>query len=115
LASVVPTLRNGGIAAGGRTITWHLRRDARWQDGVPFTSRDVKFTVEAILNPKNNVPLRRRFDLVRDVRTPDPYTVVLRLRKPFAPAVTRKSSFASCPTKTARSHSCGRTKPTRSS
>jgi peptide/nickel transport system substrate-binding protein len=88
LARVVPTLGNGGISRDGRTITWHLRRDVRWQDGVPFTSRDIKYTLAAILDPKNNVPIRRGFDLVQDVRTPDPYTAVVRLRHPFAPAVT---------------------------
>jgi len=88
LAREVPTQHNGGISRDGRTLTWHLRRDVRWQDGAPFTSRDVRFTFAAIANPKNNVANRRGFDLVTSVATPDPYTVVVRLRSAFSPAVT---------------------------
>ena len=44
LAVAVPTKRNGGISADGQTITYHLRRGVRWQDGAPFTARDVAFT-----------------------------------------------------------------------
>ena len=88
LAAVVPTLENGGIARDGRTITWHLRHDVRWHDGVAFTSRDVKYSFAAILDPTHNVPNRRGFDLIRSVETPDPYTVIVRMREPFAPAVT---------------------------
>jgi len=88
LARDVPTQANGGISRDGLTLTWHLRRGVRWQDGAPFTSRDVKFTCEAILNPANNVPLRRGFDLIRRIDTPDDFTVRVRLRRPFAPALT---------------------------
>ena len=51
LAREIPTRANGGISADGLTITYHLRPGIRWQDGVPFTSRDVKFTYDAIMNP----------------------------------------------------------------
>ena len=88
LATVVPTLENGGVARDGKRITWHLRRDVRWHDGVRFTSRDVAYTFAAIADPTHNVPNRRGFDLITSVSTPDPYTVVVRLREPFAPAVT---------------------------
>lgn len=88
LAAVVPTLENGGIARDGRRITWHLRHDVRWHDGVPFTSHDVAYSFAAILDPTHNVPNRRGFDLITSVTTPDRYTVVVKMREPFAPAVT---------------------------
>ena len=87
LARLVPTQTNGGISRDGRTITWHLRRGVRWQDGEPFTSHDVAFTFGAIANPRNNVVNRRGFDLITRVTAPDPFTVVVRLARPFAPAV----------------------------
>ena len=34
LAAIVPAQSNGGISADGLTIVYHLRRDARWTDGV---------------------------------------------------------------------------------
>ena len=87
LAAVVPTLENGGIGRDGLTITYHLRRGVRWQDGAPFTSHDVQFTYRAIMNPKTNVTTRHGWDMIARVDTPDTYTVVFRLKHPFAPAV----------------------------
>ena len=87
LATVVPTSANGGISADGKTITYHLRAGVRWQDGVPFTSRDVKFTWQAIMNDANNVTSRNGYERVAAVETPDATTVVFRLKAPFAPFV----------------------------
>ncbi|HEV8021282.1 MAG TPA: ABC transporter substrate-binding protein [Candidatus Lustribacter sp.] len=88
LAREVPTRANGGISADGLTITYHLRAGVLWQDGVPFTSSDVKFSYDAIMNPNNDVISRHGYDIVRRVETPDPLTVVFRLKQPFAPFVS---------------------------
>ena len=87
LATRVPTRANGDISADGRTITYHLVRNARWSDGVPLTSADVKFTYEQIVNPRNNVPNLDPYDRIARVETPDPYTVRLILDHPYAPAI----------------------------
>jgi peptide/nickel transport system substrate-binding protein len=85
LAREVPSRANGGISADGLTITYHLRAGVRWQDGVPFTSRDVKFSYDAIMNPNNDVISRHGYDIVRKVETPDPLTIVFHLKERFAP------------------------------
>lgn len=41
LASRVPTRENGDVDATSTTFTYHLRSDARWHDGKPFTAHDV--------------------------------------------------------------------------
>ncbi len=87
LASRVPTLENGDIARDGRTITYHLRHGVKWHDGAPFTSRDVRFTWQAIMNPNTAITTRHGYDLIEHVDIPDPYTAVFRLKEPFAPAV----------------------------
>jgi peptide/nickel transport system substrate-binding protein len=87
LAAQVPTLENGGISKDGMTITYHLRRNVKWQDGIPFSSADVKFSWQSVMNPNNNVVERRGYDQVRSVDTPDPNTVVFHLKAPFAPFV----------------------------
>jgi peptide/nickel transport system substrate-binding protein len=87
LAERVPTRTNGGIAPDGRTITYHLVRNARWHDGVPVTSQDVKFTFDALMNPKNNVVVRTPYDEMARVETPDAYTVRIVLKRPWAPAI----------------------------
>jgi peptide/nickel transport system substrate-binding protein len=87
LATEVPTRANGGISADGLTLTYHLRSGVRWQDGAPFTARDVVFTTQAILNPKNNVVSRTGWDDIADARAVGDHTVRFRLKKIYAPAV----------------------------
>jgi peptide/nickel transport system substrate-binding protein len=87
LATEVPTTRNGGISPDGLTITYHLRHGVRWQDGVPFTSKDVKFTWQAMVNPNNNVNTTVGYSDVKSVDTPSDDTVVFHLKKKFAPFV----------------------------
>ncbi|MDB5092128.1 MAG: appA 2, partial [Candidatus Eremiobacteraeota bacterium] len=84
LALAVPTRANGGVAADGKTITYRLRRDAKWSDGVPFTSADVKFSTDVVRNPANNEGTHQGFDLIDRVDTPDPYTVVFHLLRPYS-------------------------------
>ncbi len=87
LAAEVPTLENGGISKDGLSVTYHLRKNVTWHDGVPFTSADVKFTFDAIMNNNNNVISRTGYQLVRAVDTPDKYTVVFHMKQRFSPAV----------------------------
>ncbi len=35
-----------------RSLTVHLRDDVRWHDGVPFTARDVEFTINLFKHPE---------------------------------------------------------------
>jgi peptide/nickel transport system substrate-binding protein len=87
LATVVPSKANGGISPDGKTITYHLVHNARWHDGVPVTAADVVFTYDALMNPSNNVPTRIGYDRVARIEAPDPYTVRVRLKQPYAPAL----------------------------
>lgn len=87
LASEVPTLANGGVSRGGLTIAYHLRRGVRWQDGAPFSAADVVFTWHAIMNPRNNIPSTVGYDDVARIATPDPFTLIVRLKRPYAPFV----------------------------
>jgi peptide/nickel transport system substrate-binding protein len=96
LAASVPTTRNGGISADGKTIRYALRRGVRWHDGAPFTSADVAFTWHAIMDSRNAVPNRHAYESIESVETPDPFTVVFRLKEPFAPFV--RSVFAEADT-----------------
>lgn len=42
----------------GLVWTFNLRQDVKWQDGEPFTAKDVVFTYQAIQDEKNNSPFR---------------------------------------------------------
>ena len=97
LALVVPTVANGGVSADGRRITYHLRRDVRWQDGAPFTARDVRFTWRAIMDPRNAVTSTRGYDLIESIDTPDPYTAIVHLKEAWAPAVLTLFTYGANP------------------
>lgn len=75
------------VAADGLTITFRLRRNVRWHDGAPFTARDVLYTYRVIIDPKTPTAYSEDFKQVASVTAPDPFTVVVRYRAPFAPAL----------------------------
>jgi peptide/nickel transport system substrate-binding protein len=87
LATTVPTVENGGISRDGRTITYHLRKGVTWQDGAPFDARDVLFTWQAVMNPNNDVASRQGYDDIARIETPNAYTAVVHLKRPFGPFV----------------------------
>jgi peptide/nickel transport system substrate-binding protein len=72
------------ISPDGLSYTFKLIETARWHDGKPFTSADVKFTLEEILSkyqPRSRVALAN----LERVDAPDPHTVIIRFKKPYAP------------------------------
>ncbi len=87
LVTRIPSRANGDISADGLRITYHLRPGVRFADGVPLTSADVAFTYRAIFDPANGVGSSDSYERVAALTTPDPQTVVVRLRAPWSAAV----------------------------
>ncbi len=87
LAQTVLTQANGGISKNGLTITYRLRPNAKWHDGARVTSRDVKFTWQAVMNRSNNVLSHLGYAEVASMDTPDDRTVVMHLKRVFPPAI----------------------------
>ncbi len=82
------------VAPDGKTYTFKLRRGVTWHDGKPFTSADVKFSLEEIwkkLHPRGRVT----FAKVTTVDTPDANTVVIRLSDPTPMMLSAFSSYES--------------------
>ena len=82
LATQVPTPENGGISRDGKSIVVHLRKGVVWADGVPLTAADWLFTYRAVTNPRNDVKTRYGWDDIASASAPDPYTIVIRMRRP---------------------------------
>jgi peptide/nickel transport system substrate-binding protein len=97
LAARVPTQKNGGISADGKTITFELRPNLRWSDGAPLTSEDVAFTVALVNDPKTLVADRTGYRLITRVDTPNKTTAIIHLSQPYGPIVNSIFSDASAP------------------
>jgi peptide/nickel transport system substrate-binding protein len=82
------------IAPDGKTITFKLRKQARFHDGKPLTSADVKFSVLEVLkkiHPRGASTYRD----VTDIETPDPHTAIFKLRNPAPYMMMALSSYES--------------------
>lgn len=104
LATQIPTVANGGISKDGRTITYRLRKDVRWQDGAVFTSRDVWFTWRAIVDPRNDIASTRGYDLIDSIDTTDRYRAVIHMKRAWAPAVATFFTYGVHPMPIVPSH-----------
>ena len=71
------------VSPDGLSITFKLRKDVKWHDGVPFTSADVRYSALEIwkkVHPRGRVT----FAPLKDVETPDAYTAIFKLEHPAA-------------------------------
>jgi peptide/nickel transport system substrate-binding protein len=65
-----------------KTVTFKLDPDAKWSDGKPITSADVKWSLET-LGSEGDL-FTNYTSNVTSINTPDPYTVVINTSRPDA-------------------------------
>ncbi len=83
-STYVPELASSWtVDSTGRTWTFQMRPDARWQDGQPVTADDVVFTVGLLKDPAYRGPLASSWREV-SVTKIDPLTVQFSLDTPIA-------------------------------
>ncbi len=70
-------------SSDGLSYTFKLA-DAKWQDGEPFTSQDVGFTIRVAKNSEAGTVFAARLGAVQSVETPDAHTAVFKLSRPDA-------------------------------
>ena len=69
-------------------IEFSLRPNVKFHDGHILDARDVKFTYEAILNPKNLSPRIADYEPVKSVEVVDPLTLRIVYKRLYSPAVS---------------------------
>lgn len=102
-------------SSDARTLTFHLRRDARFSNGHPVTSADFKYAIERVLRPATRSKgseyyrnligaadfIAGKASQVAGIETPDLYTIIFqltgpdpifihKLAMPFASAIPRE-------------------------
>lgn len=75
------------VSQDGKTITFHLRKNVTWHDGVQFTAEDCLFTYKKLIDPKVATPYGSSYMDVAKAEVLDPYTFRVIYREPFSPAL----------------------------
>ncbi len=68
-------------------VVFHLRQGVRFHDGHLFDASDVKFTFDAIMDPKNLSPRVSDYEPVKRVEVVDPLTVRIVYKRLYSPAL----------------------------
>ncbi len=78
-------------------IRFHLRKGVKWQDGKPFTSKDVEFTWKVYVNPKTPTAYATDYLRVKEFRVIDDHTIEIIYENPYAPALGSWASLSVLP------------------
>lgn len=84
------------VSDDGLTYTFHLRQ-ATWQDGAPFTSEDVRYTLEEVVSKFSPIFSTQVGANLLGVDTPDKHTAVIHLKEPYAPLLKTLNCTYSAP------------------
>jgi peptide/nickel transport system substrate-binding protein len=91
--TIVPALAESWIVSpDGLIWTFKLRRNVVFHNGQPFTSKDVRASLERIKDEATASPKRSEFAAIKEIRTPDAATVVIVLSQPYAPLLASLAS-----------------------
>jgi len=94
LAEALPDLNTEGwrVLPDGRMDTVHrLKANVTWHDGQPLTAEDFAFAFRVYSTPEFGASESGAFRLIEDLTAPDPRTVRIRWKEPYAEASTLRS------------------------
>ncbi|MHB9000437.1 MAG: ABC transporter substrate-binding protein [Thermoanaerobaculia bacterium] len=83
-AGYEPDLAERWETPDDRTIVFHLKEGAKFQDGRPVTARDVKWTYESLMVEAFASPKKSGYATVTAFEAPDDKTFIIRLTEPNA-------------------------------
>ena len=75
------------ISDDKKTITFHLKPNLKWADGVPLTSADVLFTWKLVTDENTRTPYGADYKLVLKAEAPDARSFRVTYAQPYAPAL----------------------------
>lgn len=93
--NVVPRMADSyKISDDGRTYTFHLKPGIKFHNGALLTSADVKYSIERIMDPTAKSTRRPYFaPIVEAIETPDPATLIVRLKQPDGVFLNKIAGF----------------------
>ncbi|MBC5822433.1 MAG: peptide ABC transporter substrate-binding protein [Candidatus Eremiobacteraeota bacterium] len=81
----IPTFQNGDVSRDGLTLTYKLRPNIYFHDGVQLTCRDLAFSWHAALNPANNNITHEGYRDIASIDCSDPLVAVIHMKRVYAP------------------------------
>jgi peptide/nickel transport system substrate-binding protein len=86
------------VSKDGLTYTFKVRKGVKFHDGSTLSSEDIKATYDRLRNPPPGVLSIRQASYadIASIDTPDPLTVVFKLKKPNASMLTNFASPWDC-------------------
>ncbi len=86
------------VAKDGLTYTFKLRKGVKFHDGSDFSAADIKATYDRIRNPPEGVVSARKalHQDIASIETPDPHTVVFKMKGPNASILLQFASPFNC-------------------
>lgn len=85
------------VSDDGLVYTFTLRDDVVWSDGVPVTSKDYKFTFDALASGDVASPRTNVLETIASVDAPDATTLVITLNLPSCRAIDEMDDFGILP------------------
>jgi peptide/nickel transport system substrate-binding protein len=76
------------VSEDGLEIIFYLRKGVKWQDGIPFTAKDVEFTYKILIDPDTRTPYSGDFEMVKSLDIIDDYTVRVVYKEAFSPGLS---------------------------
>lgn len=80
------------VSDDGKTYEFDLADGAKWSDGQPITSDDVKFSFETMI-PQYQPAGKSNFGVIDSIDSSKPGTVVFKLKSPYAPFLSLMNSL----------------------
>jgi peptide/nickel transport system substrate-binding protein len=77
-------ISNATITRSPFSVTYHIKKNAKWNDGKPITAQDFEFTRKTIMDPNVKVLATIGYEDISKTKIIDSKTVRFTFKKPFA-------------------------------
>ena len=81
LAADIPSIKNGGLAKDGMSVTWKLKQGVKWHDGQPFTAEDCVFNWQYAADPATAATTIGSYQDIKVTKLDD-HTIKIDFKKP---------------------------------
>jgi peptide/nickel transport system substrate-binding protein len=90
--------KNWQVSDDGLVISFQMRDDVRFSDGVPLTADDVVFTFNYIMNDVIQAPRERAYlEKIKEVKAKGQYEVVFTFKEPYFEALSLAGGLSIMP------------------